>query len=50
MFELANDREDILARATAIEGHPDNVAAALYGGVTLCPPAEPGRPSRPRCA
>ena len=44
MFELANDREDILARATAIEGHPDNAAAALYGGVTLCPPAEPGRP------
>ncbi len=42
MFELANDREAILARATAIEGHPDNVAASLYGGVTLCPPAAPG--------
>lgn len=44
MFELGNDREQILARATAIEGHPDNVAASLYGGVTLCPPAEPGAP------
>jgi len=42
MFELANDREEILDRATAIEGHPDNVAAALHGGITLCPPAEPG--------
>ena len=46
-------REDILARATEIEGHPDNVAAALYGGVTLCPPAAPGEtaagpgPARP---
>jgi homoserine kinase len=44
MFELANDRGDILARAAAIEGHPDNAAAALYGGITLCPPAEPGGP------
>ena len=44
MFQLANDREEILARATAIEGHPDNVAAALYGGITLCPPAGPGAP------
>ena len=43
MFELANDREQILARATEIEGHPDNVAAALYGGITLCPPREAGR-------
>lgn len=44
LFELANDREQILARATEIEGHPDNVAAALYGGVTLCAPAAPGEP------
>jgi homoserine kinase len=29
------DREGILGLATALEGHPDNVAAALYGGVTL---------------
>jgi homoserine kinase len=44
MFELANDRERILALATELEGHPDNAAAALYGGITLCPPAEPGAP------
>jgi homoserine kinase len=47
MFELANDRERILALATELEGHPDNVAAALYGGITLCPPAGPGSPQPP---
>ena len=42
LFELAVDREQILALATELEGHPDNVAAALYGGFTLCPPATSG--------
>lgn len=28
------DREALLRLATAIEGHPDNVAACLYGGLT----------------
>ena len=28
--------EDLLAHATALEGHPDNVAAALHGGFVLC--------------
>jgi homoserine kinase len=52
MFELANDRERILALATGLEGHPDNVAAALYGGVTLCPPlsAEEPQPAPVRLA
>jgi homoserine kinase len=27
--------DEILALATRLEGHPDNVAAALYGGITL---------------
>lgn len=27
---------DLLAEATAMEGHPDNVAAALHGGVVVC--------------
>lgn len=44
MFELGNSTEQIFALATEIEGHPDNVAAALYGGVTICPP--PGVASR----
>ena len=29
------DADEILAAATRLEGHPDNVAAALYGGFTL---------------
>lgn len=29
-------RDDLLALATEIEGHPDNVAAALRGGVVIC--------------
>ena len=33
MFELD---ADVLAEAAALEGHPDNVAAALHGGFVLC--------------
>jgi homoserine kinase len=33
IFELG---ADLLAEATALEGHPDNVAAALLGGFVLC--------------
>jgi homoserine kinase len=32
-----------LARGIEIEGHPDNVAASLYGGLTLCLPGMPPR-------
>ena len=32
-------------RATEIEGHPDNVAAAIYGGFVVCGAGE-GRPER----
>ena len=34
--------EQLFAIASEIEGHPDNVAAALYGGITICSP--PGAP------
>ena len=44
MFELGNTREQLFAHATEIEGHPDNVAAALYGGITVCAP--PGSQAR----
>ncbi len=33
LFELD---ADVLALATELEGHPDNVAAALHGGVVVC--------------
>jgi homoserine kinase len=34
------DADEILAAATRLEGHPDNVAAALYGGFTLAVAAD----------
>jgi homoserine kinase len=36
LFELALTREEMLVRATELEGHPDNVAAAIYGGFVIC--------------
>jgi homoserine kinase len=36
LYELALEPADVLARAAEIEGHPDNVAAALLGGFVLC--------------
>ena len=43
LYELALEREEVLAHAAAIEGHPDNVAAALYGGFVLCSDSGRGR-------
>jgi len=48
MFELANDHEEIFARAAAIEGHPDNVAAAIYGGFVVCDRDPAGAPRAAR--
>lgn len=42
LFELALTKEEMLARATEIEGHPDNVAAAIYGGFVICAEGENG--------
>src|SRR5262245_49642896 len=36
LYELALEPADILSHAVEIEGHPDNVAAALHGGFVLC--------------
>lgn len=35
LVELGLHAADVLATATAIEGHPDNAAAALHGGLTI---------------
>jgi homoserine kinase len=35
------DENDILDRAEALEGHRDNVAAALLGGLAICSPGAP---------
>jgi homoserine kinase len=48
LFELALSREEMLARATELEGHPDNVAAAIYGGFVICGRDGGGRPSAAR--
>jgi homoserine kinase len=36
MYELALPREELFERAARIEGHPDNVAASMYGGFVIC--------------
>jgi homoserine kinase len=44
LFELALTREEMLVRATELEGHPDNVAAAIYGGFVVCGSDADGAP------
>jgi homoserine kinase len=44
LFELALSKEEMLARATELEGHPDNVAAAIYGGFVVCGAGADGAP------
>ncbi|MGV1047452.1 MAG: homoserine kinase [Solirubrobacterales bacterium] len=44
LFELALSREQMLVRASEIEGHPDNVAAAIYGGFVVCGSGPGGEP------
>lgn len=36
LFELGLEKDELLGRAAEIEGHPDNVAAAIYGGFVIC--------------
>jgi homoserine kinase len=44
LFELALSKQEMLARATELEGHPDNVAAAIHGGFAICGVEEDGTP------
>ena len=44
---FAGGGTDVLALATAIEGHPDNVAASLYGGLVICQGADVHRLQMP---
>ena len=42
LYELALEPADVLSHAAEIEGHPDNVAAALHGGFVLCSRSDQG--------
>jgi homoserine kinase len=44
LYELALSREELLVLASELEGHPDNVAAAIYGGFVICGADEDGAP------
>jgi homoserine kinase len=48
LFELGLSKEEFLTRATELEGHPDNVAAAIYGGFVICGAGKGGTPSAVR--
>jgi homoserine kinase len=48
LFELALSKQEMLVRASELEGHPDNVAAAIYGGFVICGPGEGDAPSAAR--
>jgi homoserine kinase len=48
LYELALSREELLARASELEGHPDNVAAAIYGGFVVCDRDAGGAPRAAR--
>jgi homoserine kinase len=41
--QLSGGGAELLSLATELEGHPDNVAAALLGGVVVCTDGEPHR-------
>ena len=47
LYELALGPDELLARAAELEGHPDNVAAAIHGGFVICA-EEGGAPSAAR--
>ena len=48
LYELALSQEEMLDRATQLEGHPDNVAAAIFGGFVICDPIPEG--GKPDCS
>ena len=45
LFELGLSKAEMLVRASEIEGHPDNVAASIYGGFVICGAGEGGEPA-----
>jgi homoserine kinase len=48
LYELGLSKRELLVRATDLEGHPDNVAASIYGGFVICGRDAEGHPSAVR--
>ncbi len=48
LFELGLTKEEMLVRGTELEGHPDNVAASIYGGFVVCGSRPEGHPTAAR--
>jgi homoserine kinase len=48
LYELGLSKEELLARATELENHPDNVAASIFGGFVICGNGPEGHPSAAR--
>jgi homoserine kinase len=48
LYELALSDKELLALGHEIEGHPDNVAAAIFGGIVICDPIPEG--GKPDCS
>src|SRR4051794_27509423 len=48
LYELGLSKQELLVRATDLEGHPDNVAASIYGGFVICGTDPEGHPSAAR--
>jgi homoserine kinase len=48
LYELGLSKQELLVRATDLEGHPDNVAASIHGGFVICGRDPQGHPSAAR--
>ena len=48
LYELGLSKQELLGHATDLEGHPDNVAASIYGGFVICGADSEGHPSATR--
>jgi homoserine kinase len=48
LYELGLSKQELLVRATDLEGHPDNVAASIYGGFVVCGADSEGHPRAAR--
>jgi len=48
LHELGLSKRELLVRAADLEGHPDNVAASIYGGFVICGADSEGHPRAAR--